>query len=261
MSAMTGFRPLIGKELREQWRTYRLPVVVVVFLTIGITSPALARYTKELIDLLGAQAAGGIQITLPEPTANDAVSQLIKNVGQFGILMAILLAMGTVASEKERGTAALILTKPASRFSFLLAKLVAIGSTLLVATVVACVFAWLYTMLLFEGSSPSLPGFVGMAVLVWLSILAYAALTFLGSTLTRSTAGGAGFGFVALIVLGVLSAIPVVGKWVPTALDAPAVNLALGLPIGDVVPALIGTLLIVGASFAIAWWSFSRQEL
>ena len=45
--------------------------------------------------------------------------------------------MGAVATEKERGTAALILTKPVSRAAFLVAKLVAIGLTLAVAVAVA----------------------------------------------------------------------------------------------------------------------------
>ena len=54
----------------------------------------------------------------------DAADQFLKNLGQAGILTAILLAMGSVANEKERGTAALILSKPASRGAFLGAKLV-----------------------------------------------------------------------------------------------------------------------------------------
>ena len=100
-----------------------------------------------------------------------------------------------------------------------------------------------------------------MAVLLWLTILAFAALTFLGSTVTSSAAAGAGFGFVAVIVVGVLAALPVVGDWMPITLNSAAANVALGLPAGDIVAPLIGTLLTIGGSFAIAWWSFQRQEL
>jgi ABC-2 type transport system permease protein len=259
---MSGFGALLGKELREQLRTRRLPVAAVVFLILGITSPVLARYTKELLNLLGAQAAGGIQIVLPDPSVADAVGQLIKNLGQFGILMAILLAMGTVASEKERGTAALILAKPASRLSFLLAKFVAIGVTLAVATALACALGWVYTVLLFEGATVPAAGYAAMAVLLWLQICAFGALTFLGSTLTSSAAGGAGFGFAALLLTGIVGALPQVGSYVPTALSTPAANLALGAPAGaNLLAPLLATALFIGLPFALAWLSFRRQEL
>jgi ABC-2 type transport system permease protein len=258
---VSGLSTLLGKELREQLRTYRLPIIVIVFLIFGISSPALARYTKELLDLLGTQATSGIEIVLPPPTVADAVGQLTKNMGQFGILIAILLAMGTVATEKDRGTAAFVLTKPASRLSFLLAKLVAVAVTLALAVAVGCAFGWIYTALLFEGSSVSVAGFAAMAALLWLTILAFAALTFLGSTVTSSAAAGAGFGFVAFIVIGVLGALPTIGAWMPTALLGAATQVALGQPVDDIWPALIGTALTISGSFVLAWWSFRRQEL
>ena len=52
---MTGFGPLFGKELREQWRTRRLLVVGVAFLAFGIASPLLARYTQELVRALAGE--------------------------------------------------------------------------------------------------------------------------------------------------------------------------------------------------------------
>ena len=54
-------------------------------------------------------------------------TQFLKNLGQTGILAAILLAMGSVAAEKERGTAACSSPSPLSRGAFLAAKLTAIA--------------------------------------------------------------------------------------------------------------------------------------
>ena len=53
---MTGFSVLLRKELLEQWRTLRLPVVAAVFLLNGIISPLLARFTPELVEALGGDA-------------------------------------------------------------------------------------------------------------------------------------------------------------------------------------------------------------
>jgi len=116
---MAGLGPLLRKELLEQWRTLRLPVIATIFLLVGLSSPLLARFTPEI---LKSVAGDQFSITLPTPTAADAVDQLAKNLGQFGGLIAVLLAMGAVASEKERGTAALLLTKPVSRAAFLGAR-------------------------------------------------------------------------------------------------------------------------------------------
>ena len=119
MTAVAAPRPggafgiLLRKELLESIRTFRLPVVAGLFLFVGLSSPVLARYLPEIIELAGGEQLGVIEI--PTPTATDAVDQLVKNLAQFGALTAILLAMGLVASEKDRGTAAFILTKPVSR--------------------------------------------------------------------------------------------------------------------------------------------------
>src|SRR5258708_1648330 len=144
---MSGFRPLLRKEMLEQWRTIRLPITAIVFLLVGLSSPLLARFTPEI---LKAVAGDQIPFVLPPPTAADAVDQLAKNLGQFGGLIAVLLAMGAVAAEKERGTAALLLSKPVGRGAFLVAKLVAIGLTLAAATAIAVAGAWFYTLVLFE---------------------------------------------------------------------------------------------------------------
>ena len=98
MSAALGI--LLRKELLESIRTFRLPVVAGLFLFVGLSSPVLARYLPEIIELAGGEQLGVIEI--PTPTATDAVDQLVKNLAQFGALTAILLAMGLVASEKDR---------------------------------------------------------------------------------------------------------------------------------------------------------------
>jgi ABC-2 type transport system permease protein len=102
-----GFRLMLGKEVREQVRTLRLPVVLIVFGLIGLLSPVTARYIREIIDAVGGQQYQGL---VPEPTVADAVVQLTKNLGQFGVLIAVLVTMGSVTTEKERGTAAFLLT-------------------------------------------------------------------------------------------------------------------------------------------------------
>jgi ABC-2 type transport system permease protein len=253
---MAGFGPLLAKELLEQWRTFRLPVVTTICLLVGLSSPLLARFTP---DILKAVAGDRIPIILPPPTAADAVDQLAKNLGQFGGLIAVLLAMGAVATEKERGTAAMILSKPVSRAGFLLAKLVAIGLTLGVATAIASAGAWFYTLVLFEPLPVA--GVAAAAALQWLTLMAWATITFLGSTLTRSSLAAAGLGIVAFIVVGILGALPNLGRLLPTGLGAPARALALGQPGADVLGPVLSTVALICAVTLVAWLAFRRQEL
>ena len=253
---MTGFTALLRKELLEQWRTTRLPVISAVFLLVGLTSPLLARFTPEILE---AVAGDQFQIVLPTPSAADAYDQLAKNLGQFGILVAVLLAMGSVATEKERGTAALILTKPAGRGAFLVSKLVAIAATLGVATAIGSAAAWFYTLVLFEPLPVA--GFAAAAVLQWLSLVAFAAITFVGSTLTRSALAAAGLGVAAFIVLGILSIVPAISPYLPTGLSAPARGLALGLSGVDVLGPTVAAVTLIAGMVLVAWLSFRRQEL
>ncbi len=251
-----GLRLLLGKELLEQRRTYRLLVVGLLFAFVGISSPLLARYTPELIKAFAPDAAASI--ALPAPTTSDAVNQLLKNLAQFGGLAAILLAMGSVATEKERGTAALLLANPVSRTAFLAAKLVALATILAIGTAIAAICAWVYTAILF--APPALGPFVAMAILVWLSLVAYAAVTFVASVVTRSALAAGGIGFVALLVLGIVSAFPSLDRFVPPGLATAAGNLVLGRS-ADVLVPLLSTLVLIAAAVAVAWGSFRHQEL
>jgi ABC-2 type transport system permease protein len=255
---VSGLRPLLLKELLESRRTLRLPIVVGLFAFVGILSPLTAKYLPEILTIaLGDQ----LTVPIPTPTAADAVLQLQKNLGQFGALAAIVLAMGSVATEKERGTAAFVLTKPASRASFLAAKLLGLAAVLALATAVGVALAWVYTAVLF--APPSVPGWIAMGFLAWLALLAWAALTFLASTVSRSAAAAAGIGFVALLGISLVSAIPPVGRWLPPGLDGPAQALAAGLPVdgADLASATIGTVALIVACVGAAWLSFRRQEL
>jgi ABC-2 type transport system permease protein len=253
---MVGLRPFLRKELLEQWRTLRLPVVAVVFLLVGLSSPLLARFTPEL---LKAVAGDQFQIVLPPPTAADAVGQLAKNLGQFGGLIAVLLAMGAVATEKERGTAAMVLSKPVGRGAFLTSKLVAIGATLAVATAIAAAGSWFYTLVLFEPLP--LVGTLAAAALQWLMLFAWAAITFLGSTLTRSSLAAAGLGIVAFVVVGIVGAIPGLARFTPTGLGPVIHGVSLGEPVADPWTPIVATIALVAAAAAAAWLAFRRQEL
>jgi ABC-2 type transport system permease protein len=256
---MMGLRVLLIKELREQLRTNRLIAVSAVFLIFGIISPLTDRYLKQLLDAVGSQG-GGMSFTVPPPSLAGASTQILKNLSQFGIICALLLAMGSVAWEKERGTAAMILTKPASRAAFLAAKLIAISITLGFGTLLGCGFAYAYVALLYP-TTFAIGGYLAMALLLWWMLVGFAAITMLGSSLTKSAIAAAGIGLVALLVLGLMAQLPVIGDYMPTSLGSIASNLVLGNDPGFILGPIVFNIALVPILFGITWLTFRRQEL
>lgn len=245
------------QELQQQWRTRRALVMVAVFVLFGLASPMLAKFTPELLKSVpGAEQFAGL---IPEPTAADAVSQHIKNITQFGFILVILLGMGAVVGEKERGTAAIILSKPLPRWAFLLSKFVAQAVVYFVALLLGTLAAYYYTLVLFEplAFGPFLFG----GFLLWLWALVFAAVTLLGSTLGKSTGGAAGLALLGAVLLLILGGFPQVSSFFPSALVGWAAQLGLPgeVPFNGAALSANGVLILVFLITAVA--AIERQEI
>lgn len=246
----------LRKEILEQWRSYRLLVVAVVLIAFGLLSPLMAKFTPEMMRLV--PEGEEIAKLIPAPTTADAVAQYVKNISQFGVILALLMAMGAVAQEKDKGTAALMLAKPLPRPAFLLAKFVALSLTFAVSIALAGVACYYYTLLLFE---PLAVGhWLAANGLMLLLVLVYVAITLFASTLTKSSMAAGGMAFAALFVLALVGAVPGVGQYLPGQLGTWGAGLALG--IGEAYWAALGVSLgLVAAALVGAWVVFERQEL
>jgi ABC-2 type transport system permease protein len=247
----------VAQELKQQWRTRRALVMVAVFVLFGLASPLLAKFTPELLKSVpGAEQFANL---VPEPTAADAVGQYIKNLTQFGFILVILLGMGAVAGEKERGTAAIILSKPLPRWAFLLSKFVAQGVVYFVALLLGTLGAYYYTLVLFEPLA--LGPFLFGGMLLWLWALVFTAVTLLGSTVGKSTGGAAGLALLGAVVLLILGSIPPVGQFFPSALVGWAGQLGLPgeVPFNGTALSANGVLILVFLVTAVAL--FERQEI
>jgi ABC-2 type transport system permease protein len=258
LAGLAGFGVFLRKELREAARSNRLLVVAAVFVVLGIISPLTAKYTPELLKAIGT-GQPGVTITFPTPTVADAIAQYLKNVAGTGIFVAILLPMGMVAREKERGTAAFVLTKPISRAAFLGAKLVALLALLGVGVLLAAVVTYIYTAILFEPIS--FGGFLGCSALVLLSLIVYGLLTFLGSTLVRSQLAAVGIGLAAWVLISLVGIIPRAAQFTPAGLLEPASALALGTAPDHLLLSVLANIAICVALALVAWLAFRRQEL
>jgi len=207
---MKGFAPLFKKEIREQLKLYRLVIVAGVFLLFGLSSPLTLKYLPDILKMAGDQ---GMIIQLPTPTAAQSLASYAGDIGQIGALVAVLIAMGCIANELKSGTAVMTLSKPVGRGAFVSAKLLAMSLTFLVSMTLASLVCFAYTVWLIQGSAV-LP-FVGLNLLLGLFLVFCLAVTMLFSSLYKSSLAAGGISLGVIIVQGIISAIPIVGKYVP----------------------------------------------
>jgi ABC-2 type transport system permease protein len=206
---MKGLLPLLKKEIKEQFKTYRFLVVMSVFLLLGLSQPLTLKYLPELIKLAGEQ----MQINIPPPTALDSLMGYSGQLSQIGVFVIVLVAMGSIANELQRGTALLVLSKPVSRIAFVTSKLLAISFTAFCSLSAASVVCFGYTVWLIGGADVS--NFIGLNLLIALFMVFSIAATLLFSSFFRSSlaAGGAALG--VIIGQAILTAVPKIGQFLP----------------------------------------------
>jgi ABC-2 type transport system permease protein len=256
MNRMHGYRELLEKEVIEAWRTYRLGVVCGLAVLLGIVAPLVVRYLPDIAGLgRGAGELGPDESSLP-----DVLDLFLRNLLLFGGLAGVLLGMGAIAGERERGTLSLVLAKPIGRAAFLWAKLVGIALVLGAGVALAVLAAWLYSAMLFQPTSAQ--PWVAMAFVAWLSTMVAASIAFAGSAIATSSLGAGAIGLAALAILTVGSTIAPLNAWLPTGLFDVALAAGLQEVSPDLDPArtIAISLAVIGVAFAIAWWRFRDAE-
>ncbi|MGQ9682988.1 MAG: ABC transporter permease [Anaerolineae bacterium] len=248
---------LLRKELLELWRTRRFLVLGAVFAFFGLLGPITAQLTPELIKLAGASAPG-VVIQVPAPTVADAIAQYVKNLSQILPVAVLLVAMGSMTGERERGTLPMVLAKPVPRAAILAAKYLGLVVMVAVSLILGAVAAYYYTVLLFGAIAPD--WFVLMNLIAGLFLLVVLSLTFLASTVAPSTAAAGALGFAAFLLLAFLSALPRVGVASPANLLGWAARVGLGQTIDAPWASLVTSVGIIGLCLIVAWLCFSRQE-
>ena len=206
---MKGFVTLLKKELREQYRTHRLLIVIAIFALFGIGTPLLLKFLPEILKLSGET----IQIQVSAPTAVQSFTEFAGTIGQIGIVVAVLVGMGIVANELRHGTAVMTLSKPVSRAAFVSAKLTAISLTFLMALAVAASFCFFYTDWLIEDITAM--AFFQSNLLLGLFLLFCLAITVLFSCLFRNSLAAGGIAIAVVISQMMMSGIPVIGDYLP----------------------------------------------
>ena len=182
-----GFRNLIGKENGEWAAGPSLLVHAVIWILIVAVLSAVIAFVR-----------GEMEPGYTPKDINDAGALMFFVLGSVASVIAVVAkTQGAIIGEKQLGTAAWVLSKPASRRAFLLAKLAVHFRWLLMVTLLvpAVVFYGLVTAVSTLPPPPLL--FVGGLAILALGLLFYLALSLLLGTVfeSRGPLAGTVFGF------------------------------------------------------------------
>ncbi|APV44850.1 ABC-2 type transport system permease protein [Dehalogenimonas formicexedens] len=253
---MNGFKTLLFKELKEQFRTYRLLIVSGVFLFFGLTTPLMLKYLPEIIKLAGEDVTG---IPLPPPTALEALTEYSATALQVGLLVVILITMGAIAGERSRGTAVMTLSKPVGIGAFVTAKLVAISSTFIAGLVLGGIGAYAYTVMLLGDAN--LSGFIGQTLLLALFMVFSIATTLVFSAMFRNALAAGGISIAVLLTGAAITQVPYVGRVIPNSLTSWGNHLVAGQTGGAEWLALGVTVALIALAAYLATTILKRKEI
>ncbi|MCJ7522967.1 MAG: ABC transporter permease subunit [Dehalococcoidia bacterium] len=249
---MGSFVILFKKELKSNLRTHRILIVAAVFFVLGLGTPLILKYLHVFLP------ADTTDIVIPEFAAIDVIVGYLDSLGQVGLLLAILVAMGSVARERESGTAAMTLSKPVGCGPFVAAKLAALALVFAIGIVVGAVGCYLYTAVLFE--STGVMDFFLATLLAALYLLFCLAVTVMYSCFFKSQLPAGGLALVTLIALTATSSLPVMKEYSPGALLSWSESIVSGSG-SNAWGAVIVSLGLIVLTAVIGWQVFKVKEL
>ena len=195
---MTGFWALARKEILEQRRTWKFMALAGVFTALALPI--------SIIPFIVTEVRG-------EPQGAEEARDLLLGFGMsilgLGTLLAIIVAMGSLATERASGTAAMTLSKPVTRAAFVAAKFGGIVISIFGALAIASVIMYVITLITFDYWSVA-KFFAFMAIIgVYLVFIASVAFFWSGMFTRQLLAGG--LALLLFIAQAPLSAIPHTG--------------------------------------------------
>jgi ABC-2 type transport system permease protein len=200
-----------------------------------------------------------------EEAAAEGFGALLLLMGILPVFGVLIVTQGAIVGEKQSGTAAWILSGPASRMAFILSKLIAHGTGFLVTMVVLQgTIAYVQMSLSVGRFLPPMP-IVAALSLHALHLLFYLTLTLMLGTFFNSRGPVLAIPIAILIGQGILESLAKrFAPWfpwqiLPAKLPVLASVAARGVSLPSFVP-IVSALLFSLAFVLLAIWRFEREE-
>jgi ABC-2 type transport system permease protein len=250
-----GFKQLLRRENEGWWKSRRWVVQAVIFLLV---------LNGLLFAVLSAPNETPGQ---PAPTAAEKVATslvvFVTLAGIAPVIAVVISGQDSIIGEKQSGTAAWILSKPVSRSSFVLSKLIAhMLAYFLIIPVLQGAVCYVMLSVTQGAALPVLPFVEGM-LLVYLNLLFYITLTLMLGTIFEARGGVIGIGLALAIGYQIFTQLApwssTIMPWGIIAEGGTASTLILGQTPATFLP-VIATVLWCFVFTGVALWRFERAE-
>jgi ABC-2 type transport system permease protein len=230
-----AFFAFTGKEFTEYIRTYKLFILLIVFMIFGFLSPLTAKYLPQIFEMAGLDPES---MGMADPTALDSFAQFFKNVGQMGLLVVVIIFSGIMANEFSKGTLINMLTKGLKRPTVILSKWVSSVICWTIAYLLCLGITYGYTTHYFEvvGYHHMFAAFFAL----WLYGVFLLVLVILGGTLFKNVYGSLLLTGGVAVVLTLLNLVPSFQKFNPASLASDSLSLMTAQKgLDDLLPAFL----------------------
>ncbi len=248
-----GLGNMLRKELRDWWGTRNWIKQTLIWLIIVNGILATVLFVAPTRD------SSGILTPDVGPILFFTIGGIALSIGT------ILLAQDEVIGEKRAGTAAWVLTKPASRSAFILSKLLANALGILVVMVLFQGAAGYALMSIAQGSALPVGPYLLALLLLFLSLMFYLTLGIMLGTLFDKGGPVIGIPMILVFTYQLAGAVPLLGQVMPWKLavqNSPNSSLAVALIAGQPLPSLVpvvATLIWCALFIGVAIWRFERE--
>lgn len=251
-------KTLLWKEFLWNWRSFRFPALLLVFLFHALLDPLTIRYMPEILEYIGE-----FEIIMPDMLPEDAVAGFLSSISQIGILVLIIISMGQVAKEKESGVTGWMLSKPVKRLAYLSSKVINLYSVVIVGIASAVIVGYFYTKLLMGPVDTGATAWAALALITY--ALFIASITFFLSTIMKTPLQAGGLAILVFFLSGALQLIigsTAARRFYPNTLLSEMGNLVYGItsPAELAIP-LLTTFCLCLLLIAAAVKKFSSMEI
>ena len=256
---MKSLLAFIKKEMMEQRRSRKGLILGVLLILLGIMSPAIAKMTPWLMEMMADTLAGsGLVFTSVSVSATDSWTQFFKNM-PIGLIAFVLIESSIFTREYQTGTLVLSLTKGLERYKVVAAKTVVLAFLWTVSYWLCAGITYGYTAFFWENAVAQ---HLLFSLICWWAFGLFAvALMVLFSAMAGSNTGVlAGTGSV---VLGcyLLSFFSRLKKIMPTMLmDGTSLIYGMAKPQAYTVPLVIAAV-AMPVCLAVGVFIFNRKQL
>jgi len=256
---MKSLLAFIKKEMLEQRRSGKLIILGILFVVLGIMSPAIAKLTPWLMEMMVDTLAGnGLVFTPVSVSAMDSWTQFFKNM-PIGLIAFVLIESSIFTREYQTGTLVLSLTKGLERYKVVAAKTVVLAFLWTISYWLCAGITYGYTAFFWDNAIAQ--HLLFSLTCWWVFGLLAVALMVLFSAMAKSNTGVlAGTGSV---VLGcyLLSFFARLKKIMPTMLmDGTSLIYGMAEPKAYTVPLIIAAVMIP-VCIAVSVSVFNRKQL